>query len=264
MGTTKRRKQFETALAQARGAWQPQDYSARLLVPERRLAVASDVHIPYHDERLVAAFLAQCERHQIEAIVWLGDLLDMHTFSSWGRTDQTTQYKREIGIARTLIEMAAEIVPVQYWSRGNHENRLFRKTEGQLDMEMLAGSVGLGGLLESGRLIVSDNPTLDADPDSFGRARWMLTHPAQYGSTPLVVPGKLAGRYEQHILSAHAHHWGMGVDPTGKYTVIETGGLFEPKYHEYVNYSVTTHRAWAKGFWFLLDGHPLGFRGEED
>jgi hypothetical protein len=185
----------------------------------------------------------------------------MHTFSSWGRTDQTTQYKREIGIARTVIEMAAGVVPVQYWSRGNHEARLFRKTEGQLDMEQLAGSIGLGWLLDSGALIVSDNPTLDAVTDTFGKPTWMLTHPAQYGSSPLAVPGKLAGRYEQHILSAHAHHWGMGVDPTGKYTVIETGGLFQPNYHEYVQYNVTTHRAWTQGFWLLTDGHPTGFRG---
>jgi UDP-2,3-diacylglucosamine pyrophosphatase LpxH len=259
----KRRKQFEQALVAARGEWHARDYSARLLLTDTRIAIASDVHIPYHDEKLVARFLDECASHKIDAIVWLGDLLDMHTFSSWGRTDQTTQYKREIKMARTLIEMAAGVVPVQYWSRGNHEQRLFRKTDGQLDMEQLAGSIGLTWMLESGQLIVSDNPTLDADPDPFfGKPRWMLTHPAVYGSQPLVVPGKLAGRYEQNILSAHAHHWGMGVDPTGKYTVIETGGLFEPKYHEYVQYNVTTHRAWTKGFWFLIDGHPTGFRGE--
>lgn len=255
---------FEQALAEARGDWRATDYSARRLILERRIAIASDVHIPYHDERLLAQFLRDCETHQIEAIVWLGDLLDHHTFSSWGRTDYSTNYQRERKIARTVLELAAGVVQVQYWSRGNHEERLFRKLDNQMGMLELAHLVGVGDLVESGLLITSNNPTLDAMTNRRGKPQWMLTHPAQYGSQPLVIPGKLAMRYEQHILSAHAHHWAMGVDPTGKHTVIETGGLFRPEYHEYVQYRVTGHRAWTQGYWFLLDGRPVGFRGGDE
>lgn len=253
---------FEKRLASARGGWQAEDYSQRILITDRRIAIASDVHIPYHNEKLVADFLHKCQDYQIEAIVWLGDLLDHHTFSSWGRTDYTTHYTREREIARTVLEMASEIVPVQYWSLGNHEERLFRKVENQLGMEDLARLVGAQQMVEEGKLILSDNPSLDAAADSYGKPRWMLTHPAKYGSTPLVVPGELAGRYQQNVLSAHAHHWGMGTDKSGHYTVVETGGLFDPRFHQYAQHRVTGHRAWVAGWWFLIDGYPLGFRGE--
>ena len=255
---------IERRLVASRGDWEPEDYSIRLGIPDSRIAIASDVHIPYHDEKLLARFLHRCEEYSIESIVWLGDLLDLPTFSSWGRTDYTTLFPRELGMARTVLEMASEIVGVQYWSSGNHEYRLFRKNEAQFGMEHLARLVGVQPLLEDARLIVSDNPSLDAGYNQrTGKWDWMLTHPAKYGKQPLVFPGQLASLYQQHVLSAHAHHWAMGTDPTGKYTVIETGGLFQPNYHEYVNYRVTGHRRWAQGFWFLVDGRPIGFRGDD-
>lgn len=254
---------FEQALAEARGGWRATDYSQRILIPDSRIAIASDVHIPYHDEKLLSQFFRDCEAHRIESIVWLGDLLDLHTFSNWGRTDYTTTFQRERKIARTVLEIGASVVGTQYWSRGNHEERIMRKNDHQMGMEELAYMVGVSPLVESGLLILSDNPTLDAVLVR-GKPKWMLTHPAQYGSQPLVVPGKLATRYNQHVLSAHAHHWGMGVNETGKHTVIETGGLFQPNYHEYINYQVTAHRAWTQGYWFLIDGRPVGFRGGED
>lgn len=255
---------FEKRLAESRGGWEPEDYSIRLGIPDQRIAIASDVHIPYHDEKLLARFLHRCQEFEIESIVWLGDLLDHPTFSSWGRTDYTTLYARERDMARTVLEMASEVVPIQYWSRGNHEERLFRKTENHLGMEELARLVGVQRMVEDAHLILSDNPSLDAGyNERTGKWEWMLTHPAKYGKQPLVFPGQLAMRYQQSVLSAHAHHWGMSTDPTGRYTVIETGGLFQPRYHEYVNYRVTGHRQWVQGWWFLINGRPLGFRGDD-
>lgn len=247
-------------LAQARGTWKPTDYSTRLLVTEQRLAIASDVHLPYHDEKLLARFLDQCRDQSVDAIIWLGDLLDLPTFSSWGRTDYSTTFEREIGIARTVLELAADRVPVQYWSRGNHEERLFRKVDNQFGMQALARMLGLGWMLDDGQLIVSDNPTLDAIPVR-GKPTWMLTHPAKYGAKPLTFPAELALRYQQNIMSAHAHHWGMSTDPTGHYLVVETGGMFDPRYHEYVQRRVTGHRAWASGYWILDGGQPHGYLG---
>ncbi len=255
MNTT-RQTELEGRLASLRGTWQPEDFSARLLVTEDRVAIASDVHIPYHDEALLAKLLTEAANEGVQAIVWLGDLLDLPTFSSWGRTDYSTSFSRELGIARGVIEMAAEVVPVQYWSLGNHEARWMRKLDHQVYMEQLAMAAGLTTLLEDGRLIVSDNPTLDA----FDGA-WMLTHPAVYGRQPLAMPSKLATRYQQHVMSAHAHHWGQGVDETNTWTVVETGGLFKPEYHQYIQHRVTNHRAWTQGFWLLLNGVPVGYRG---
>jgi hypothetical protein len=242
-----------------RGDWEPEDYSKRMLLPTENLAIVSDVHIPYHDEVLLAHVLREAHDYKVETIVWLGDLMDMPTYSSWGNLDKSTTFLREKHIVRKTLERVAELGFKQVWSSGNHENRLFRKNDFTFGMEDLAGLCGLTSLIDSGRLLTSDNPTLDA----FG-GRWMLTHPAQYGSTPLVVPGKLATRFQQNVMSAHAHHYGMGMDETGMFTVVETGGLFKPQYHQYIQHQVTAHRAWVQGFWLLInDGTPVGFNGRD-
>jgi predicted phosphodiesterase len=240
-------------LAGLRGGWKPQDFSKRWLVTADRICVASDVHIPYHDEQLLAQMLEHCQKEGIEAIVWLGDLLDMPTFSSWGQTDHTTKFTRELDIARGVISMSAKVVEKQYWSRGNHEERWMRKLDNQTHMEQLAYMCGLGPLVEDGRLILSDNPSLDAfDGD------WLLTHPKAYGRIPLDVPVQLARRYQQNVMSGHAHHWGMAAFE--RFMVVETGGLFAPNLHQYIQYSPRPGRDWAQGYWFLIDGEPTGYR----
>jgi UDP-2,3-diacylglucosamine pyrophosphatase LpxH len=251
----KQRRAYLNRLDALRGRYQPEDFSRKLYVNERRICIASDVHLPYHDTALIAEMFARCEHEKIEAIVWLGDLLDLPTLSSWGVTDKQTTLVDQLREVRGLVEMAAEVVPVQYWSRGNHEERWMRKLEHQAGMEQLAQMAGLGSYLEDDILVLSDNPTLLADS-----GLWMLTHPASYGATPLVVPSKLATRYGRNVLSAHAHHFGMTTDESGNFLAVETGGLFDPRLHQYVQWRITTHRAWQQGYWLLMDGTPIGYR----
>lgn len=238
-----------------RGGWEPQDYSDRLLVPDRRIAVVSDVHIPYHDEELLAQLLHRCSEHHIEAVVWLGDLMDVPTFSRYGLTDQSTSFIRELEIARGVIEVMSEVVPVQYWSKGNHEQRWMKKLENQVYMDQLGRMAGLSTLIDTGTLLLSDNPTLDAFDGT-----WMLTHPAQYGSVPLSVPAALARKFRQNIMSGHAHHYGQAV--ADGFVVVETGGLFDPRLHAYIQHGVTTHKQWCQGYWFLIDGVATGYQKE--
>jgi predicted phosphodiesterase len=223
-------------------------------VEEDNIIVASDVHIPYHNERLTAQMLGTAERRGAEAIVWLGDLMDNPTFSSWGQDDLSTTFKRELKIAEGLIRLASTIVDRQYWSFGNHEARWMRKNGEQVDMELLANMAGLSDLVRSGHLVMSDHPSL------LYRDDWYLTHPSTYGSVPLVVPGKLAELFSKNVVSAHAHHWGMGTSPTGRFTVIESGGLFNPLLVKYVQQRVTTHRQWVGGYVALDRGVPTLFQ----
>ncbi len=250
-----RAKIYEQQLAAAREGWVPFDYSARLIIPDRTIMVLADVHLPRHDEKLLAQALARAEEQKVQAIVFLGDLMDMPTFSAWGRDDMSDNFERELNICEAVIRCALSAVKYVYWSFGNHEGRFMRKLDGQLSMRHLAQIAGLSDVMDAGRLIVSDNPSLDAFDGN-----WMLTHPVSYGATPLVVPGKIATRYEQNVLSAHAHHYGSGTDQTGKWVVVESGGLFDTRYHRYMQYGITTHRAWVQGYWILDGGVPTGYR----
>lgn len=245
-------------LAALRGDWTPTDYTERDEVSEECVLVISDVHIPYHDEDLLSDALIRAEVLGVEAIVWLGDLLDNPTFSPWGADDLSTNFARELDIAEGLIREAAKIgsVKKQYWSLGNHEERWFRRLGGQCNMTHLARTAGLDDLLRAGTLVVSDNPTLD-----YHNKSWMLTHPADYSGQPLAVPGQLADKFDRSIVSAHAHHWAHGKSPSGKYTVIESGGAFDPAKVKYVNHRVTRHRVWVQGYVILDHGRAQLFDG---
>src|SRR5690242_6569654 len=70
-------------LVALRGDWAPEDFSTRLEIPEERILIIGDAHVPYHDENLLADPLCRADMLKLDAIVWLGDLLDNPTFSSW-------------------------------------------------------------------------------------------------------------------------------------------------------------------------------------
>lgn len=235
-------------LASYRGGWVPENYATRKMITEKLVCVASDAHIPYHDEELLADMLEVCQCCGVEAIVWLGDLMDMPLYSSWGTTDKTTVLSRELTLVGNILREAAKVVPRQYWSLGNHEERLFRYNKYHIGMEGLADLCQVRDLVEASKLVVSDNPSLDAF-----EGRWLFTHPAQYSTHPLVVPSKLAAQFQRNVVCAHGHHFAQGYDERGKYLVLEAGGLFKPELHQYVQHKVTSHRAWKQGFW-LIDG----------
>lgn len=243
-------------LAALRGEWEREDFSLRLQIPEEKILIISDAHIPYHDEGVIAHAFAKAKHLQVEAIVWLGDLLDHPTYSSWGVDDLSTTHMRELDIAEGIIRMAAKIVRRQYWSLGNHEERWFRKVGNQLGMEHLARVAGLSDMLKDGTLVTSDNPSLD-----YHNNEWLLTHPADYSGTPLTVPSELAEKFGRNVVGAHAHHWAQGKSKSGRFIVIESGGAFAPKLVKYTNHRVTRHRTWVQGYVILDHGQATLYEG---
>ncbi len=237
-------------IANATGAWEAEDLSVRVNVPEARIIIASDVHIPYYDKHLLQRLFYTAQAMRIEAIVWLGDLMDMPTFSPWGTDDTSTTFERELRVTEAVLRTAADLGIRQYWSLGNHEERLLRKLCHEVSMERLADMARVSDLVESGNLVVSENPSLTHGED------WILTHPAQYGSSPLAVPGYLADVEQKNLVAGHSHHWGLGKSPSGKFTVVESGGIFEPTFMRYLAHRPSKHRAQCKGFVVLDHGVP--------
>lgn len=245
--------QIAERLEALRAGWTPQEFERKVWVPEERVLILADAHIPYHDEWLLAEAFKRAQEEGVEAVVWLGDLMDMPTQSKFGADDLTTYLQRELDITEGVIREAGKIVRRQYWSRGNHEQRLFKQVGKQAGMRELARMAGLDDLLRSGDLIVSDDPTLRYQT-------WMFTHPAKYGTTPLVVPGKIADQHRMNVVSAHAHHWGQGMSPSGRFQVVEAGGAFRPERIAYYNYNTTPLRPWVQGYVILDRGQVRLYR----
>lgn len=246
--------EYLAAMQMARGGWNRKDFSAKRPVIEEKIGIASDVHIPYHNERLLAQMLQDFADHHVEAIVWLGDFFDLPYFSRFDQIDKGPEWQRDREIGETILRLSAQIVKVQYMSRGNHDYRALAKMLFQINMTDLMRMVGVQDLIEEGKLIVSDNPSWSYMDDT-----WLLTHPDQYGSQPLVVPGKIADLEHRNVVAGHAHHFARGFSPSGRYRVIESGGLYDARYFEYVQQKVTAARKMCSGYWILDKGQPLGF-----
>jgi predicted phosphodiesterase len=237
-------------LEAARGGWSAQDLSKRIVVGEDRILIGSDVHIPYYDEDLMDTFFRVARMLHVQAIVWLGDLMDMPTYSPWGNEDDTTTFGRELRMTEAVLREADDMGIRSYWSYGNHEARLIHRVLNGVGMEELAHMVGVGDLLADRRLITSDNPSL------LTTNGWLLTHPGSYSAKPLEMPGAIADLEQMNVVAGHAHHWGLGKSPSGKFTVVESGGLFEPKFMAYLQRKPGKHRKQCKGFVLLDHGTP--------
>jgi len=241
-------------LRAGRGNWIPTDYSVRHEIAAESVVVATDMHIPYHDENLVARMLERASAEGVGAL-WLGgDVLDMPYYSKWDHPDLTATLERDFAILRAFIDAASQVFETIYWTSGNHEARFFRALKLQTGMVGLARLAGLEEYLEDGKLRVYDDPTI-----TFGS--WMFTHPAKYGKTPLSIPGLIADTHNVNLVSAHAHHFGMGVSPSGRFWVVESGGLFKPEYHEYKQRNINDLRPWVQGYWIIRKDSPVPIPG---
>lgn len=244
------------AMRNEMGDWEPQVYTDHLIIQSDHVLIAADTHIPKHDEKLVGEMIEQAVEEGITDIIWAGDLMDMEEWSSYGIDDHSSSFQRNLRITGALIRAVAELGFHQYWTLGNHEQRISRNTKNQIVMENLAMMAGLGDLMENGMLLVSDNPSV-----YLPTGNWLVTHPASYGSYPTVLASKLATRNQANVIAAHEHHWGMTTDETGRYIAISSGGLYDPVKHKYLNHQVTPHRAWQRGFVTVHKGKAQLYRG---
>jgi hypothetical protein len=224
------------------GDWEPTNYNDALTIDSAHVMVVSDVHYPKHDKALLNQVIDYAIEDQIDTIIWAGDYFDVEEYSTYGVDDHRSSFQKNLRAGGARMREVARNGIKQIWSSGNHENRVFRTNKSQLDMRSLALLSDLQPELDSGMLVVSDNPTV-----YLSRGNWMVTHPAQYGSFPGVVATKLATRYQKNAIVCHEHHWGITRDETDRFYAISSGGLFNPDLHKYINYNVTSHRAWSQG-----------------
>jgi hypothetical protein len=251
------RDAFADKLSYSYRDWKPARYDEMITIDYSRIMVLADAHIPRHSPELLAAALGTALDNDVECIVWLGDVLDMSEFSTWGVDDASSMFMRNCKYAGEVLREFADRGFYQVWSMGNHENRVGRATKGQIDLDATARMCGLSDLIDSGDLLISEHPTV-----LFSEGNWMATHPATFGA-PGVTPGKLAQRFQKNVISAHEHAFCMGRDETDTFWTVNAGGLFQKELHKYVMHNVTNHRSWVNGYVIIDAGVPRMFHSSE-
>lgn len=91
-----------------------------------KVAIASDIHFPFQDDKAVKAFVDYCEKNKPAVIIIAGDVLDFYKLSRFTKGEGRNPYE-EMEMCRdffrTLRERVGEETEI-YYVIGNHETRL--------------------------------------------------------------------------------------------------------------------------------------------
>ena len=91
-----------------------------------RIWAISDLQVPFHDRKAVAA-VAQCItdlKQKNDIVLTVGDEIDFQTISRWS-AGTPTEYERSIGKDRDMMVQVLKDLQVQHMIRSNHTDRLF-------------------------------------------------------------------------------------------------------------------------------------------
>jgi predicted phosphodiesterase len=211
--------------------------------------VISDLHIPYHDNRVLEAAFRTAERLGLRRFLILGDTLDN---PQWHKRNAHLGFQRRYqddvvaaeGVFKALLGVfeGGEVIS------GNHDRYWEDHMKGHLDPEFVL-------------------PRLFGTPDRIAFTRYeqcelvsggelfRLCHGANYSAgNPLSVPQKLATKFGCHVVTAHQHHRAEGRDASGRYQAVTLGCAADPDRLAYLHVSPRTNPAQTQGYAVVKDG----------
>ena len=91
-----------------------------------RSIVCSDIHVPFHSEKALAALLNE----NADEVYVLADIIDSFAISRYRQTIDYINMRDELAIARSVVEkLAAKFKRVYLLKSGNHDNRALKKVQ---------------------------------------------------------------------------------------------------------------------------------------
>lgn len=207
-----------------------------------------DIHSPCHDKDWMDRVISLALKWGIRQVGIGGDLVDFGIFSIF---EQTGAYdvQTEIVTTENILKALESCFDTIIYSAGNHEARLSRKTGWLLPLE------------DAVRLFVRSGKT------TFTRSYWWtlisggeeyrIEHPANTSTTQMMIPSKLAAKYQRHVIAGHGHLWGQGRDISGNFWGIDSGICADPERLDYYVMRHNTRPAMQQGAVIVKDGIPI-------
>jgi hypothetical protein len=217
--------------------------------------IAGDAHAPFYSAKWCNRGINVARKFGIKKLLIAGDGLDMHSFSGWG-ADPKLNWEDESKAAAAWLWVLYHSFEKIYWLRGNHEDRISRKTDWQVSaidpirslLLKHADEIGEPFLYDPGKIKVSGYPKCIVDNE------WEVVHPKAYSKLPLRVANSIALKRNMNVIVAHSHHAAQGFSDDGRHVIIDSGGWFDEDLIEYVSKSETTHPNWQPGFVVYKNG----------
>ena len=90
----------------------------------KRIAIFSDIHVPYHSISAITAALDYCIKEKPDAIILNGDTIDCHRLSRFTKDPKARNFALELDTFKALIEKFEKNLKCKiYFKIGNHEER---------------------------------------------------------------------------------------------------------------------------------------------
>lgn len=100
------------------------EYLPYILKGHSRVALFSDIHVPYHNINAITAALDFCKKDKPDALLLNGDSLDFHGLSRFNKDPRKKNFKAELDTWKSLIEIFEKELKCKiYYKIGNHEER---------------------------------------------------------------------------------------------------------------------------------------------
>lgn len=197
------------------------------------------------------------EEYSVTDIAIPGDLWDCDNLSRYTKLVNTCSFDEECQEVGDVLRLLVREFKNIYISRGNHEKR-WMDVKGGFSINALFNLTGVPATNPADGTVLYNLTTDDHMHLVQGGEPWLIAHPKNYRQVPLSVVRDLAAIHGMHIFGAHGHQFAQGVDRSGRYQVIDGGGMFDKKALDYLR-ETTTHPETRSGFYLLQDNQAIPF-----
>jgi len=214
--------------------------------------VISDLEIPDQDGYMLRAALLTAMKYDIKRLIYNGDVLatDQDSLNTWVkdfRGPHEVSYKTAVDQTRQLMVEYAKWFNEQYFVTGNHDNRIARKTGGEVYLEMLLADTGVT-FSRYGYMFMKTS-----------RGWIYICHPQNYSihaasklGNDLWATTLSPDKTKCHVVLGHTHLAQVAWSPDGQQEIVSTGCL--RRQAQYKDTNANTHRQWQKGFLVIKNG----------
>jgi len=100
------------------------EFEPFIIKGHKRVAIFSDIHVPYHSIDTITAALTFCKKEKPDALLLNGDTIDCHRLSRFIKDPKKRNFKLELDTFKALFDVFEKQLKCKiYFKIGNHEER---------------------------------------------------------------------------------------------------------------------------------------------
>ncbi len=226
----------------------------------KRVALFSDIHIPYHSITALTAAIEFVKKEKPDALILNGDALDFHGLSRFQKDPRKKNFAMELDTWRAMFDVFAKELKCKiYYKIGNHEERYEHYLWMKAGELVGVDEFDLSNILQArakGIEVIGGKTIIEA-------GGLCILHGHEFGSSVFSPVNIARGLYTKGKVSAiqgHNHQVSEHTEPDLKGKIVTTwsqGCLCElhPQYMPY--------NKWAHGFAIVdIDGEDFQMRNK--